>query len=113
MLNVRLCGALATPTCTLPKLMLFGIRATYFSSVDPDRYNCNELAVAPVLKATTTRPVEVAAAIGLYVTEKVQVPPAASVLGLTGQLFVWANRVPTFMLVSVTALESVFFNVTN
>ena len=33
--------------------------------------------------------------------------------GLIGQLFVWANGVPTFMLVSVIALESVFFNVTN
>ena len=40
-----------------------------------------------------------------------QVPPGARVLGLTGQSLLWANRAPTFMLVSVIAFESVFVNV--
>lgn len=86
--RVTPCAALVVPTSCEPKLSLDGARLTAGASGTPlpDRLTLCGLPVA--LSATCTEAVRVPAAVGLKVTEIVQLAFTASVAGEWGQLSV-------------------------
>jgi|SRR5438876_150234 len=92
--RVTVFGALVVPTFTFPKLRLVGERLTAGAVPVPVRLTVCGLPLA--LSVTVKLAAHVPEAVGVNVTLKVQLELAASVEGLSGQLFVWPKS-PAFV----------------
>jgi len=86
LLSVVLCDALVVPTGCDEKVRLVGVRVTAGAVPLPVSGTVCGLPVA--LSVTEMLAVRLPVAVGVKVTEMVQLAPAASVLGLSGQVLV-------------------------
>ena len=109
-------AALVVPTSWLPKLSDVGLSVTPGAGVTPVPLSATLCGLPPASSLMLTLALRPPFAEGVNVTLSVQFAPAASVFGLSGQVFVCAKSaafVPlTEMLVMVSAAEPLFVSVT-
>jgi hypothetical protein len=96
LVRVTLCAELVVPTCCWPKLRLVGEKLTAGAVATPVPLSATVCGEAGALSVTETLAPRDPAALGVKVTEIEQLEPAASVEGLSGQVFVCAKS-PAFV----------------
>src|SRR6266566_5530746 len=94
--SVTVWAALLVPTFCVLKLRLGGLRLTAGAGVMPVPLKATLCGLPVALSASVRLALRAAATVGVKVTLTVQEAPAASVLGLVGQLLVWAKS-PAFV----------------
>src|SRR6266536_774906 len=85
------CGALVVPRSRAPKLRLVGASATAGAGSAPVPLSATVCGLPAASSATERLALRLPLAVGLKVTEIVHAAPAASVLGLSGQVLVCAK----------------------
>ena len=91
LVKVTFCAALEVPTACWPKPRLVGESVTAGAVATPVPASVTECGVPGALSLMLTEAVRAPAALGVKVTEIVQLFPGARVLGLSGQLLSWAK----------------------
>ena len=94
-------AALVVPTSWLPKLSDVGLSVTAGAGVTPVPLSATLCGLPLALSLTVTLALRPPFAEGVKVTLMMQLTPAASVFGLSGQVFVWAKS-PAFAPLSET-----------
>ena len=100
----------------MPKLRLVGVKVTAGAGVTPVPLKLTLCGLPEALSVIVTLALRAPLAEGVKVTLIVQLDPAVSVLGLIGQVFVWAKS-PAFVpvkpiLLMVKAAVPLFLSVT-
>ena len=88
LVKVTFCEALEVPTGCWPKPRLVGASVTAGAVATPVPLSATECGLPGALSETVTEAVRDPAAVGVNVTEIVQLAPAASAVGAIGHVFV-------------------------